>query len=486
MIYNLSAQQLLARLPYVPTPGQELAAERFSAYLAEADPRAVFLLTGFAGTGKTAFIRALAQAVEEELGMRVELLASTGRAAQVLQAATGRTATTIHRSIYRPTTLLIEEGGAYRLGAAPAATLYVVDEASLVGLGSGERTPFGSGDLLSDLLDYVHSSADCRLVLVGDTAQLPPVGETLSPALDPEVLEQRYGLSVWGAELADVLRQAAESGILRLATELRCALAASADRSEGAELPIHLSLSGTEPDVSVLSWGEQAEVIERLYQRYGREQVLVITPSNKRALMHNQGIRQQILAYEEPLVRGEQLIVTRNNYYYAQRRDRGDFIANGEVVILKRTYRSYERYGLQFVDATIYLPERADELEVRLLLSGLTEEAPQRSYEQRLSLYEALAGDYSEAPGAGVVDVRRAIRRDPFWNALEVKYGYALTAHKAQGGQWPAVVVDLGLVDLLPRDRSMLRWLYTAVSRASEELYLLAPPPALLGGSCAS
>lgn len=478
MTYHLPPEHILELMPFLPTEGQEQAVQRFSEYMAEDSPYALFLLKGYAGTGKTSLLQAISGAVQD-IGLQVELLASTGRAAKVLSATTGRQATTIHRRIYRATTASVEEGGGFRLDKGAKGTLFIVDEASMISGQSGEQTPFGSGNLLDDLLEYVWHSEDCKLIFVGDEAQLPPVGSELSDALNAEVLSERYGMQVYEATLSEVLRQRAESDILNWATYLRTLLEEYRDAEDDTPIPLTLP-QGSQGDLCILPNEELIDTIESCYRRYGREQVLMIAPSNKRSLMHNQGIRSRVLDYEDELVRGEQLIVARNNYYYAQRRDRSDFIANGEIVELRHLSTHHRRYGLHFVDATIYLPDRQDEVDVRLLLSGLNEEQAQRSYEQRLELYNALAYDYQVEAGTGIVDTRRAIRRDPFWGALEVKYGYAVTAHKAQGGQWPCVFVDMALLGYLPMDRTMLRWLYTAITRATEQVYLINVPPSFL------
>lgn len=477
MIYKLQAEELLEYMSFAPTTSQRQAINAFVDFLQDDYPYTVFLLKGYAGTGKTTLLNAITRQMEV-LGLNTELLATTGRAAKVLSAATGRTATTIHRKIYRATSATIEEGGSYKLASSSRPTLFIVDEASMISSSSSELTPFGTGNLLSDLLEYVWQSEDCRLILVGDTAQLPPVGCDISEALDAEVLRSRYGMHVYEAELSVVVRQRAESGILEQATYLRELLAQYPDAPAGESLPLHLSL-GDQPDLKILPWGELTDTIDTLYHRYGKENVLIVTPSNKRALMHNQGVRSWVLDYEEEIVRRERLIVARNNYYYAQKRDRSDFIANGEIIELLHIYKHYQVYGLHFVDATIALPDREEEIDVRLLLTGLTEEGAQRSYEQRLELYNALALDYQASAGTGVVDVRRAIRQDPFWGALEIKYGYAVTAHKAQGGQWPCVIIDMSFLDFMPIDRYMVRWFYTALTRASECVYLLNLPESL-------
>ncbi|MDY3089809.1 MAG: AAA family ATPase [Porphyromonas sp.] len=478
MSYPLTAEDLLERLPHYPTSGQEEALRRLADYLHDDYPNALFLLRGYAGTGKTFLLRAISEAARDS-GITVELLATTGRAAKVLSATCAMPATTIHRRIYRPSSASIEEGGSYRLGQAAERTLFIVDEASMIAAEGYEPSPFGSGNLLDDLLEYVFSGDDAKLILVGDDAQLPPVGSHESIALSPQKLHEIYGLRVYSAELREVVRQTSESGILEQATYIRQLIEQHQHLSEGMPIPLTLTL-GKQADLRVLRGEDVLDELDSCYRRYGREDVLIVTPSNKRALQHNLGIRSRIFDYDSELVRGEQLIVARNNYYYAQRKDRADFIANGEIIELKRTYQHHYIYGLHFVDATIYLPERGMELEARILVSGLGDEKAQRSHDERLALYNALAHDYQEGAGTGIVDTRRAIRRDPYWGALEVKYGYAVTAHKAQGGQWSCVFVDLGLVGVLPTDLGMLRWLYTALTRATERVYLINPPRGLI------
>lgn len=478
MTYEFQAESILELMPYNPTQGQEEAIRLFAEYMQSDNPYSLFLLKGYAGTGKTFLLRAITEAVSS-YGLEVELLATTGRAAKVLSAATGRTATTIHRRIYRPSSATIEEGGNYRISTSKAGTLFIVDEASMIGTNSYEPSPFGSGNLLDDLFEFVWSGEGSKIILIGDEAQLPPVGSNISEALDPHILQERYGMQVYQATLTEVVRQTSDSGILEQATHIRQLLEQYADYNDQETIPIHLRL-GKQTDLRVIRGEELIDEIDSCYRYFGQEEVLILCPSNKRALQHNLGVRTHIFDYDSELVRGEQLIVARNNYYYAQRRDRSDFIANGELIELKRTYKHYDVYGLHFVDATIYLPDRDDELEARILVTGLSDEQAQRSYHQRLELYNALAHDYEVAAGNGIVDTRRAIKRDPFWGAVEVKYGYAVTVHKAQGGQWACVFIDLGLMGILPNDKNMLRWLYTALTRATERVYLINPPKGLL------
>lgn len=473
---------LLSALSSLPLDGytsdQREALGTLYEYIEEPSPYALFLLTGYAGTGKTFLLRTIAN-LAQRVGLRVELMASTGRAAKVLSASTGRPASTIHRTIYRASTQMQEEGGSFQLGrvSTTTPTLFIVDEASMISGDTGEMTPFGSGNLLDDLLSYVWSADEAKLIFVGDTAQLPPVGTPLSDALNAEVLTSRYGLHVYGMELREVVRQK-PGGILHNATQLRELLDEYADEDPEEILPIHLETEGWR-GIFPVEGGTFIETLDEAYRKYGEEECLVICPSNKLALECNHAIRSSVLFYEEePVVRGERLIVARNNYHYTKRPDRSDFIANGEIIEVQRIGRHYYEYGLHFADATIYLPDRDDSLEVRLLLTSLEDPTPQRSQAERQRLFELIAADYADIPS--VTDRRKAIRRDPFWGALEVKYGYAVTAHKAQGGQWACVFVDLSLVGYLPEDRNLVRWIYTAITRATKRVYLLGYPAGLV------
>ena len=460
------------------TSDQRDALRALCEYLEEPSPYALFLLTGYAGTGKTFLLRTITDLALQS-GLRVELMASTGRAAKVLSASTGRPASTVHRTIYRASTQMQEEGGSFQLGrvSATTPTLFIVDEASMIAGDTGEVSPFGSGNLLDDLLSYVWSAEDAKLIFVGDTAQLPPVGTSLSDALNAEVLTSRDGLHVYGMELCEVVRQK-RGGILHNATQLRELLDEYADEDPEALLPIHLETEGLR-GIFPVEPGTFIETLDEAYRKYGEEECLVICPSNKLALECNHAIRSSVLYYEEEaVVQGERLIVARNNYHYTKRPDRSDFIANGEIIEVKRLRRHYYEYGLHFADATVYLPDRDDSLEVRLLLSSLEEPTPQRSQADRQRLFDLIAADYSDI--TSITERRKAIRRDPFWGALEVKYGYAVTAHKAQGGQWSCVFVDLTFVGYLPEDRNLVRWIYTAITRATKRVYLLGYPAGLV------
>lgn len=475
--------QLLEYLKQLPqesfTEDQREALETFQNYLAEPSPYSLFLLKGYAGTGKTYLMKSITEAARH-LRYRLVLMASTGRAAKVLANTTGLPASTIHRTIYRSSAQLQEEGGTYEIArmTSQEPTIFIVDEASMISGESSEPTPFGSGNLLEDLLSFVWSGEDSKLIIIGDTAQLPPVGTEISDALNEELLSERYGMQVYSYELTQVVRQR-PGGILHNATQLRELLEEFPDAEEGEELPIHLETEDWR-GIFRVEPGEFLELLEDAYNSYGIDDCLVICPSNKRALDCNMAIRTHVLYYdmEDLVARGERLIVSRNSYSYTKRKDHSDFIANGEIIEVRSIYGHYHMYGLDFADVSVYLPDRDEEMDVRLLLSSLRDPAAQRSYEQRRALYEALSAEYAHI--ASITARRNAVRKDPSWGALEVKYGYAVTAHKAQGGQWACTFIDLGMVGYLPLDRSMARWIYTALTRAKKRAYLMSFPDDLV------
>ncbi|KGN74820.1 helicase [Porphyromonas gulae] len=464
---NYLAGQILKNLPFTPTQSQDSAIRSLAKYLLDREPYSVFLLRGYAGTGKTQLIASVVQTILQQ-GAHCELLAPTGRAAKVLTSYTRHQAYTIHRQIYQASAAGIEEGGSYRIRrSSPTGTVFIVDESSMIGNESVEPTPFGSGSLLNDLLAYVNETDGCRLILAGDMAQLPPVGSVVSPALDAGVMETFYGLRIYECTLTEVVRQQKESAILSLATSLRRLL------SDGISDKIKLNIRDS-GDVSAISGAELIEALDASFRTVGMDETIIVSYSNKRALAYNLGIRSQVLYYEEELVRGDRLVVTRNNYRYCDRRDKTDFVANGEIVEILRLGKRYELYGFRFADATINLVEQGREIEARLLLDGLTAETAGLTHVQRQKLYDAVAEDYSSVES--VPARRKAIREDAFFSALEVKYAYAITCHKAQGGQWKHVYVDMGMLSYLPHDEQLCRWLYTAVTRASERLYLVNTP----------
>ncbi len=463
-------QIFLSNLPFPPTKIQLYALEQCAEYLLDENPYSVFLLKGYAGTGKTFLLQAISKGVEH-LGIDVDLMASTGRAAKHLSLQSQRPANTIHKRIYRASGESSVIDGTFKLTSrTKRPTLFIVDEASMISGQSYEPTPFGSGDLLEDLLSYIWDSEGCKLILVGDSAQLPPVGQEISDALNRDELESRFGLKIYEAELDEVVRQEQGSEILNQATKLRDLLKEHEDLCPDEEIPYQLDFCSS-TDFQLTTGVELIDLCDTAYRKYGRENSLIITSSNKRALELNQAIRARVLDYEERLSRGEHLIVARNNYHYATRADKSDFIANGEAIEVRQIYGYISQYGLDYADACIYLPDRNQELEARLLLTSLNDGQAQRSYNDRKRLYDLLREEYGERLQGK--KLRQAIQDDPFWSALEIKYAYAVTAHKAQGGQWSCTFIDMGLVaTFFPFNKQMIRWLYTAITRATEQVYL--------------
>ena len=459
-----------AKCPFSVTEGQHEAVAMLAGFLLSSDRDAVGLLRGYAGTGKTSLLAALVRGLEG-LRRRTVLLAPTGRAAKVFALHAGHPAFTIHKRIYRQKAFSGEMDNFSQNVNLMKHTLFIVDEASMIAAGNG--VGFGTGRLLDDLVQFVYSGEGCRLLLVGDAAQLPPVGEDESPALSPDVLAG-YGLHVWQAELTQVVRQQAESGILWNATRLRQWIAGGEDLGWPK-----VRFTGF-PDVRRLPGNELIEALEEAYASCGADQTIVVTRSNKRANLYNNGIRGRVLGREEELTGGDRLMVAKNNYFWCHGEgEEGtfDFLANGDMAEVKRVRRERELYGFRFADVSLRFPDYDDaELEATVLLDTLQSEAPALTREQADCLFRAVEEDYAE------VTVKRErmkkIKNDPYFNALQVKYAYAVTCHKAQGGQWQRVFVDQGYVaeDMLGPD--YFRWLYTAFTRATETLYLVNWPAA--------
>ena len=457
------ATQIYGKICFETTPGQKKIIEKLSEYLSGDDFSRIFVLNGYAGTGKTTLIAAVVGALKEE-GIKPVLLAPTGRAAKVLARYAGEKALTIHKRIYRERTNADYESK-FTLNPNPErGAVFIVDEASMLSDTTSGGAVFGSGSLLSDLVDYVRSGRGCRLILVGDSAQLPPVGSDFSPALDPSTLSA-YG-EVDYATLDEVVRQESESGILFNATLLRCML-----ENGLCEIP-HFDLNY--PDIEALEGGEFLEKLQDCYDRYGRDETIVITRSNRRANRYNEGIRRNVLYAEEEIESRDMLMIVKNNYYFPEHTENCpmNFIANGDIARLKRIRRFEEFYGFRFADAVVEFPDYEDtEIECKLLLDTLTSESPSLTREESSRLFYEVEKDYTEIRSK--LKRFREIRENPHFNALQIKFSYAVTCHKAQGGQWRAVFVDRCLFGEEPMTRDLLRWLYTALTRATERLYLV-------------
>ena len=457
------ATQIYAKICFETTLGQKKIVEMLSEYLADPDFSKIFVLNGYAGTGKTTLIAATVAALST-LGMRTVLLAPTGRAAKVLARYSGRKALTIHKRIYRErTTADYESKFSLDLNREQGA-LFIVDEASMLADDNGGGFRFGSGSLLEDLVRYVRSGRGCRLMLVGDSAQLPPVGADRSPALDPATLD-RFGEVVY-TTLDEVVRQEVGSGILFNATLVRCMLERGLCEVPRFDLAFD--------DVEALQGGEFLERLQDAYARYGRDEVIVVTRSNKRANRYNEGIRRNVLGAEEEIESGDMLMVVKNNYYYTERTEGCpmSFLANGDIARLRRLGRFEDFYGFRFARAVLEFPDYDDaELECRILLDTIASESPSLTREESDRLFYEVEKDYLDLKSR--IKRFKEIRENPHFNAVQVKFAYAVTCHKAQGGQWKAVFVDRCLFGDEPMTRDLQRWLYTALTRASEKLYLV-------------
>lgn len=464
MLNEHIASQIYGKFQFAPTFGQKKIIESLSEWISDEDYERIFILNGYAGTGKTTLIAAFVE-VLKDLRLKPILLAPTGRAAKVMTLfAPDTPAYTIHKRIYRERT----SGGfdsKFDLNFnREKDAVFIIDEASMIADFSDEGSLFGSGSLLDDLFEYVRSGQRCRIMFVGDSAQLPPVGHELSPALDPHKMSF-YG-SVSYNTLDEVVRQEVESGILYNATMVRCMI-----ENRIYETPL---LDMSFPDFKAISGGEFMEKVEECYSRYGKEEVIVITRSNKRAVHFNQGIRARVLFAEEEIESGDMLMVVKNNYHYTERDEeaKAAFIANGDVAQLRRIRRFKELYGFRFAEATLRFPDYDDyEVECNILLDALGSFSPALTREQMKELFYAVEADFPDVKCKA--KRMREVRENEYYNAMQVKFAYAVTCHKAQGGQWSAVFIDRLLFGEEKMNREFLRWLYTAISRATSEVYLV-------------
>lgn len=477
MIIDELKYKILQQFGFPPTQEQAHALEVFAEFLTDRDPHAVMILRGSAGTGKTTLSGAIVRTLKE-IRQKVMLLAPTGRAAKVFSLNSGSPAYTIHRRIYREKSFSGVEGQFNLNDNLYTDTLFMVDEASMIAnMGLGGMS-FGSGCLLDDLVYFVYQGRNDRLLLIGDKAQLPPVGEEESPALHAAMLEG-YGLKVYECDLNEVLRQSEESGILYNATMIRQMIT----HDDITQLPkIHFAGYS---DIKQMPGAELIESLAYSYHHVGLDDTIVVTRSNKRANIFNQGIRNMVLDREEELSQGDILMIVKNNYYWMEEERKSNnklqsneipaFLANGDRAKVLKVRRRIDLYGFRFATLLLQFPDYGNyELEATVLLDTLTSEAPALTHEQQEQLFHQIEEDYQDIPLK--TDRMKAIRQDQFFNALQVKFAYAVTCHKAQGGQWAHVYVDQGYMtdDMLNPD--YIHWLYTAFTRATEMLYLVNWP----------
>ncbi|MGQ9621691.1 MAG: ATP-dependent DNA helicase [Bacteroidales bacterium] len=458
LIYN----HLLKHLDNVPTEDQATAMKKIASFICNGDQDIIFIMTGYAGTGKTTLISSVVRTLDP-LRIRTVLLAPTGRAAKVLSSFTGRQAYTIHKKIYRQKSAKDGIGKFVLDRNIHKDTFFIVDEASMVSNISAENSIFGSGRLLEDLIEYVYTGINCRLILVGDTAQLPPVGSVLSPALNPEVMKE-FGFSIMTAELRQILRQSETSGILMNATKVRKLI------TEGDLSRPSINCTGYD-DIIRLSSNDLIEELSASYDKCGLEGTIIVVYSNKQANMYNQGIRNRIFLREEEVSAGDMIMVVKNNYSLADEEDPYRFIANGDIAEIKRVRKYEERYGFRFAEMSLRFPDYSMEVDTKVMLDVLHLDSPSLPADKSTELFYALQQDYGSIKNKS--KQYNAIREDPYFNALQIKFAYAVTCHKAQGGQWQRVFIDQGMFNRAEITIDYLRWLYTALTRATGKIYLV-------------
>ena len=489
MINSFVTTKIRENFGFVPTDEQAEAIDMIGQFLVSRQGMGLFLLRGYAGTGKTTLVGALVKTMAQ-LDQPVVLMAPTGRAAKVFSSYAEQPAYTIHKRIYRQKSITDTDSFSLNVNLSKH-TLFIVDEASMISNDGLSSSVFGTGRLLDDLIQYVYSGEGCRLMLLGDTAQLPPVGEEESPALMPSLLES-YGLQVYEKTLTQVMRQLSESGILYNATAIRYRLTTML---HGIEDDRGLAKEGivASEDVRHVSGADLIDSLETSYSRWGADDCMIICRSNKRANIYNQGIRNRILYREDELCSGDRIMIVKNNYYWVEQEMRAllkemkeqglqgtpslplSFIANGDIAVVRRVRRTREVYGFRFADVLLRFPDYDDyEIETTVLLDTLQSESPSLTKEESDRLFQTVMEDYAHLTTKK--ERYQQLRLDPHFNALQIKYAYAVTCHKAQGGQWGCIYLDQGY---LPPDLSLVdyyRWLYTAFTRASEQVYLVNWP----------
>jgi len=466
MISDFFLDKIKLNFPFEPTSQQNEALERIVSFLFLQKEETLFLLRGFAGTGKSSLLGALVKTMTE-FKQKTVLLAPTGRAAKVFSSYANHPAFTIHKKIYRQQKYAGDFGNFGLMDNLHKDTLFIVDEASMISNSGMDAASFGTGHLLDDLIHYIYSGENCRLLLIGDSAQLPPVMEEDSPALQTAVLEG-YGLEVHQAMLSQIVRQAESSGILNNATNIRNLL----NKGEVEAYP-KLQLEGFS-DIVRISGEDLIDEISATYDREGLDNTMIISRSNKRCNIYNQGVRNRILYREEELSAGDMLMITKNNYYWTENIEGIDFLANGEIVEILRVRREQELYGFRFCDVEVRSIDYDTEFEIKILMDTLHSDVVGLSRERAEELFLNILEDYSDiSTKAGKM---KKLKVDPFYNAVQVKFAYAVTCHKAQGGEWNTVFLDLGYISQDHLGVNFYRWLYTAITRAGKKLYLVNLP----------
>lgn len=466
MLNKFFLEKIKQNFSFELTGEQSLALDRIVDFLFLRKEESIFLLTGYAGTGKSSLLGALVKTMSE-FKQKTVLLAPTGRAAKVFSVYANHPAFTIHKKIYRQQKFTGDLGNFGIMDNLHKDTLFIVDEASMISNNGLDSSVFGTGRLLDDLIHYVYSGENCRLLLIGDTAQLPPVMEEDSPALQIPIL-QGYGLEVRQAMLSQIVRQAESSGILFNATNIRNAL-----KDEEVGSYPKLKLEGFKDIVSIT--GEDLiDEISSSYDREGIENTIIISRSNKRCNIYNQGVRNRILYREEELSSGDMLMITKNNYFWTENVDKIDFLANGEIVEVLRVRGEQELYGFRFRDVLVRSIDYDTELEIKILMDTLYSDTAGLSRERSEELFMNILEDYADL--ATKAAKMRKLKADPYFNAVHVKFAYAVTCHKAQGGEWDNVFLDLGYIAEEHMGVNFYRWLYTAITRARNKLYLVNLP----------
>lgn len=466
MINKFFLDKIKQNFPFEPTSEQDNALEKIVDFLFLQKEESLFLLRGYAGTGKSSLLGALVKTMTE-FKQKTVLLAPTGRAAKVFSSYSSHPAFTIHKKIYRQQKYSGELGSFGIMDNLHKDTLFIVDEASMISNNGLDSSVFGTGRLLDDLIHYVYSGENCRLLLIGDSAQLPPVGEDDSPALQTDVLTA-YGLEVREAMLSQIVRQAESSGILYNATSIRNAL----NKGKTEAYP-KLKLKKF-ADIVRISGEDLIDEISAAYDRDGLENTMIISRSNKRSNIYNQGVRNRILYREEELSAGDMLMITKNNYFWTENTEGIDFLANGEIVEVLRVRGEQELYGFRFRDVLIKSIDYDIELELKILMDTLHSDVAGLTRERSEELFVNVMEDYADiSTRAGKM---KKLKADPYYNAVQVKFAYAVTCHKAQGGEWSNVFLDLGYIPEEHLGVNFYRWLYTAITRASAKLYLVNLP----------